>query len=32
MAVGCMPDLHLLLETPEPSLVTGMKWLMGVSS
>ena len=23
---------HLLLETPEPNLVTGMKWLMGVFS
>ena len=23
---------HLLLETPEPNLVAGMKWLLGVFS
>ena len=25
--VGMGNDYHLLLETPEPTLVTGMKWL-----
>jgi len=27
-----LPTVHLLLETPEPNVVAGIKWMLGVFS